>query len=166
MEMKLCGKAWLVGKNVDTGTIISARFMTKTDNSALGQYCLVDLRPDFTAGVKPGDILVAGENFGCGSAREQAPVALKECVSCVIAESFARIFYRNAIGLGYYAIELPDATKRIREGDIVEVNMKDGRVVNKTKNESYDITPFPKFLEEIYAAGGLLGYIGNKISEQ
>lgn len=160
------GRAWVFGDDVDTGTIISARYMTKADNSGLPAYTLIDLRPDFTEGAQPGDVLVAGRNFGCGSSREHAPFVLKRRVACVIADSFARIFYRAAVNLALRVIELPDATEHIREGDTVAVDLDAGKIHNRTSGRSFDIQPMPGFMKRIYDMGGLYAYVEKRIREE
>ncbi len=160
------GRAWVFGDDVDTGTIISAKYMTKADTSGLPAYTLIDLRPDFTEGAKPEDVLIAGRNFGCGSSREQAPFVLKKRVSCVIADSFARIFYRAAVNLALRVIELPDATEKIKEGDSVSVDVDAGKIRNQTTGQSYDIHPMPEFMKSIYDRGGLYAYVEERLKEK
>ena len=157
------GRSWVFGNNVDTGTIISARFLTGTDNSDIGRYCLVDSRPEFPTDAKPNDILVAGKNFGCGSSREHAPIAVKQRVRVVVAESFARIFFRNAVNIGLYVVELPDASSRITDGDEVEVDLERGIVTNLTRDETWNVAPMPGFMKDIYSNNGLYGYIKSKM---
>lgn len=166
MSKTFRGRSWLFGDNVDTGTIISARFMTGTDNSNIGAYCLIDARPEFSAEVKPNDILVAGTNFGCGSSREHAAIAIKQRVGVVVAESFARIFFRNAINTGLYVVELADASKRIADGDDVEVDLERGTVTNHTRGETWPVPAIPDFMKDIYANEGLYGYIKAKMEER
>ena len=153
------GRSWVFGDNVDTGTIISARFLTGTDNSNIGQYCLIDVNPEFPKTAAGNDVIVAGRNFGCGSSREHAALAVKQKVGVVVAESFARIFFRNAINLGLYVVELKDAPSKIADGDEVEVNLRKGAVTNVTRGESWDVPPMPAFMKSIYDNGGLYGYI-------
>lgn len=163
---KFNGNAWCFGDNVDTGTIISARFLTGTDNSDIGAFCLIDERPEFSKEAKKNDILVAGKNFGCGSSREHAPLAVKQRVSVIIAESFARIFFRNAINIGLYVIELPDTAKIISDGDAVEVDLRKGLIINKSKDIERKINPMPDFMKNIYDCDGLYGYIKNRIDQE
>lgn len=166
MNTTFRGQSWLFGDNVDTGTIISARFLTGTDNSDIGQFCLVDERPEFPKGAKPNDILVAGKNFGCGSSREHAAIAIKQRVKVVVAESFARIFFRNSINTGLYVVELPDARNRISDGDDIEVNLEEGVVINHSIGETWRVTAIPDFMKEIYDNDGLYGYIKAKMEER
>ena len=157
------GRGWVFGDNVDTGTIISARFLTGTDNSKIGQYCLIDARPEFPVDAQPNDILVGGKNFGCGSSREHAPIAVKQKVRVVVAESFARIFFRNAVNIGLYVVELPDASRRIADGDEVEVDLAQGTVTNVTRGETWNVPAMPEFMKDIYSNEGLYGYIKSKM---
>ena len=155
--MQAKGYAHKYGNNVDTDVIIPARYLNITDKKKLAAHCMEDIDPGFQKAVKPGDIMVGGQNFGCGSSREHAPMVLLECgISCVIASSFARIFYRNAINIGLPILECPQASKGIEGGDQVEVDFGTGTITNLTKNESYTAEPFPEFIQEIIAAGGLL----------
>lgn len=160
------GRAWVFGDDVDTGTIISAKYMTKADTSDLPAHTLIDLRPDFAEHAKPEDILVAGRNFGCGSSREHAPFVLKKRVACVIADSFARIFYRSAVNLALHVIELPGATESIKEGDTVSVDLDGGKIRNLTSGQSFDIHPMPEFMKRIYDMGGLYSYIGERMKTE
>lgn len=146
--------------NVDTDVIIPARYLNTKDHAELASHCMEDIDPDFVKSVKPGDIIVAGENFGCGSSREHAPIAIKASgVSCVIATTFARIFYRNAINIGLPILECPEASKGIEDGDQVEVDFSKGEIRNVTKNETYTAAPFPEFIRGIINAGGLMASI-------
>lgn len=146
--------------NVDTDVIIPARYLNTKDHAELASHCMEDIDPDFVQNVKPGDIIVAGENFGCGSSREHAPIAIKASgVSCVIATTFARIFYRNAINIGLPILECPEASKGIDDGDQVEVDFSKGEIRNVTKNETYTAAPFPEFIRGIINAGGLMASI-------
>jgi 3-isopropylmalate/(R)-2-methylmalate dehydratase small subunit len=165
MKTQFRGRAWLFADNVDTGTIISARFMSGTDNSDIGAYCLVDARQEFSKEAKPDDILVAGKNFGCGSSREHAPLAIKQRVRIVIAESFARIFYRNAINIGLYVVELPDASKLIADGSDIEINLQEGWVRNHKSGKSWRIPLLPDFMQRVYDCEGLYGYIKSRVEE-
>lgn len=151
------------GNNVDTDVIIPARYLNIHDPEELASHCMEDIDADFVNKVKTGDIVVAGENFGCGSSREHAPLAIKCAgVSCVIAETFARIFYRNAINIGMPIIECPEAAKAIEAGDEVEIDFDSGVITNKTKNQTYQGQAFPPFMQKIIAAGGLVNYINDK----
>ena len=164
--MKFEGNAIKYGDNVDTDVIIPARYLNTIDKKELASHCMEDIDPTFTKRVKAGDIMIAGANFGCGSSREHAPIAIKESgISLVIAKSFARIFYRNAINIGLAIIECEAAAEGIREGDSVEMDLDAGIIYNKTTGEKYETQPFPEFIQKIITAGGLvesvrLGYIG------
>lgn len=148
------------GDNVDTDVIIPARYLNTANHAELATHCMEDIDKEFTSKVKKGDIMVGGANFGCGSSREHAPIAIKESgISVVIAETFARIFYRNAINIGLAILECPEASKKISSGDDVEVNFDTGIIINHTKNETYTAQPFPPFIQEIIAKGGLLNSI-------
>lgn len=155
MEAK--GYVFKYGDNVDTDVIIPARYLNDSDVKALASHCMEDIDAGFVKKVKAGDMIAAGKNFGCGSSREHAPIAIKASgIACVIAETFARIFYRNAINIGLPILECAEASAKIEAGDEIEVNFGTGKIVNHTKNESYQAEPFPKFMQEIMAAGGLI----------
>ena len=155
--MKARGKAFCYLDNVNTDVIIPARYMNTPDAAALAKHCMEDIDPDFVREVRKGDMVVAKENFGCGSSREHAPLALKTCgVSCVIASSFARIFFRNAINIGLAIVECPEAVADIQKGDIVEVDFGLGAIRNERSGNTFKIEPFPPFLQKIIDAGGLL----------
>ncbi|HNX64462.1 MAG TPA: 3-isopropylmalate dehydratase small subunit [Oscillospiraceae bacterium] len=155
--MKAFGKVHKYGDNVDTDVIIPARYLNTSDHKELAAHCMEDIDADFVKNVKDGDIMVANMNFGCGSSREHAPIAIKASgISCVIASTFARIFYRNAINTALPILECDEAAKKIQSGDEVEVDFDTGLIVNKTKNETYQAEPFPEFIKEIINAGGLL----------
>lgn len=157
MNMKAKGHVFKYGDNVDTDVIIPARYLNVSEPAALAAHCMEDIDKDFIKKVKPGDIIAARKNFGCGSSREHAPIAIKASgVSCVIAETFARIFYRNAINIGLPILECPEASVKIEAGDEIEVDFTTGKINNLTKNESYQAEPFPEFMQEIMAAGGLI----------
>lgn len=158
--MKAKGKVIKYGNNVDTDVIIPARYLNTSDPAELAKHCMEDLDKEFVNKVNKGDVMVAGKNFGCGSSREHAPIALKASgISCVIAETFARIFYRNAINIGLPILECPEAVADISEGDEVGIDFITGRITNYTKSKEYTGTPFPAFMQEIMAADGLIGYI-------
>ncbi|MCL1965251.1 MAG: 3-isopropylmalate dehydratase small subunit [Firmicutes bacterium] len=158
------GKAFKYGDNVDTDVIIPARYLNTFDPGALAEHCMEDIDPSFTGSVRPGDIIVAGNNFGCGSSREHAPLAIKACgVPCVIAGTFARIFYRNAINMGLSIIECPEAAAGISAGDQVAVDLEKGIIQNNTTGKTYATKPFPLFLRRIIDAGGLLNAIREDI---
>lgn len=159
--MQVNGTVHKYGDNVDTDVIIPARYLNTADHKELAAHCMEDIDIEFTKKVKQGDIMVGGANFGCGSSREHAPIAIKESgISCVIAETFARIFYRNSINIGLAILECPEASKSIDAGDEVSVDFDSGVITNLTKNETYQAEPFPEFIKEIIAAGGLLKSIG------
>ena len=158
--MKASGKVFKYGDNVDTDVIIPARYLNTSDPKELAAHCMEDIDKDFVKNVKTGDIIVAEKNFGCGSSREHAPVSIKAAgVSCVIAETFARIFYRNAINIGLPIIECKEAAAGISVGDEVEIDFDSGVITNKTKNETYQGQAFPEFMQKIIKAEGLINYI-------
>lgn len=160
---QLRGRAHVYGDNVNTDVIIPARYLLTHDPAELGAHCLEDLDPDFLTRVRPGDMIVGGENFGCGSSREHAPVAIKAAgVSCVIAQSFARIFFRNAINTGLPALTCREATD-IAAGDELSIDLGAGSIENVTQGRRYQADPFPEFLREIIAAGGLVPYTRKRI---
>ena len=157
--MIIKGKVHKFGDNINTDDIISAKYLITTDEKELGKHCMENIKPDFSKNVEPGDIIVAGKNFGCGSSREHAPLAIKGCgIQAVIAESFSHIFFRNAINIGLVFVELKD-TSDINDSDILEIDLNKGIIKNVTKNKNYSISPFPEFLQRIIQAGGLLNYI-------
>jgi 3-isopropylmalate/(R)-2-methylmalate dehydratase small subunit len=159
-SMLLEGDAWCFGRNVDTDVIIPARYLDTTDVKEMASHCMEDLDPDFCTRVKEGDIIVAKENFGSGSSREHAPLAIKGCgVSCVIASSFARIFYRNAINIGLPILECPEAVEDIETGDRLRIDLEAGRVENLSSGNSFQAAPFPEFMREIISRGGLVQYV-------
>ena len=154
------GKSIKYGDNVDTDVIIPARYLNTSDKKELASHCMEDIDKDFKNKVKPGDIMVAGYNFGCGSSREHAPIAIKESgISLVIARSFARIFYRNAINIGLAIIECPEAVDGIADGDEVEADLDAGILYNRTSGESFCTQPFPAFIQKIIENGGLVASI-------
>ena len=160
--MKAKGFVHKYGDNVDTDVIIPARYLNTSNHKELAAHCMEDIDKDFVSKVKPGDIMVGGDNFGCGSSREHAPIAIKESgISCVIASSFARIFYRNSINIGLAILECDEASKKINSGDEVEVDFDNGIIKNITKNESYKAEPFPEFIKNIINSNGLLNSIKN-----
>lgn len=161
--MKASGRVHRYGDNVDTDVIIPARYLNTSDPKELAMYCMIDIDPDFTGRVKQGDIIVAGKNFGCGSSREHAPIAIKASgISCVIAENFARIFYRNSINIGLPIIECPEASKEIEAGDEVEIDFDSGIIYNLTKKRQYQGQAFPEFMQKIIKSEGLINYINTK----
>lgn len=158
--MKASGFVHKYGDNVDTDVIIPARYLNSPDAKELAQHCMEDIDPDFVKNVKQGDIIVANENFGCGSSREHAPISIKASgVSCVIATTFARIFYRNAINVGLPILECKEASQKIENGDKVEIDFDTGKITNVTKSETYQAEPFPEFIQNIINKGGLLNSI-------
>ena len=157
------GIVFKFGDNVDTDVIIPARYLNSSDPAELAVHCMEDIDKDFIKNVKKGDIIVADKNFGCGSSREHAPIAIKAAgVSCVIAETFARIFYRNAINIGLPIIECKEAAREIENGDEVSVNFDTGVITDITKNTTYQGQAFPEFMQKIIAAEGLVNYINQK----
>ena len=164
--MTIHGRAWTFGDDIDTDIIIPARYLTTTDPAALAAHCMEPVSPEFPKQVRAGDIVVGGKNFGCGSSREHAPVALKGCgVAAVIAPTFARIFYRNAFNVGLPAIESPAAAAAIRQGDEVEVDLAAGAIRNLTRGQSYAFTPIPAFMMELVAAGGLMSWLRHEMQK-
>ena len=158
--MKALGKVFKYGDNVDTDVIIPARYLNSSDPAELATHCMEDIDKDFVKNVKKGDIIVANKNFGCGSSREHAPIAIKASgISCVIAETFARIFYRNSINIGLPIIECPEAAKSIEANDELEVDFESGLITNKTKGIQYQGQAFPEFMQKIIKAEGLINYI-------
>ena len=163
--MKAYGTVHKYGDNVDTDVIIPARYLNSSDPAELAKNCMEDIDKDFVKNVSKGDIIVADKNFGCGSSREHAPIAIKASgISCVIAETFARIFYRNAINIGLPIIECPEAAKGIEAGDMVEIDFDSGMIYNKTKGTSFKGQAFPPFMQEIITNGGLINNINKKNS--
>ena len=161
--MQAKGTVFKYGDNVDTDVIIPARYLNSSDPAELATHCMEDIDKDFVKNVKKGDIIVADKNFGCGSSREHAPIAIKAAgVSCVIAETFARIFYRNAINIGLPIIECPEAARGIEAGDEVEVDFDSGKIYNRTKGTEFQGQVVPEFMQKIIAAEGLINYINNK----
>ncbi len=160
--MKFNGTVIKYGDNVDTDVIIPARYLNTSDHKELASHCMEDLDTTFVTRVQPGDIMVAGQNFGCGSSREHAPIAIKASgISLVIAKSFARIFYRNAINIGLAIVECPEAAEGISEGDKVEADLDNGIIRNLTTGKEYKTAPFPEFVQKIIANGGLISSIAN-----
>ena len=156
-------KIYKYGDNVDTDVIIPARYLNSSDPAELATHCMEDIDNTFVKRVQKGDIIVATKNFGCGSSREHAPIAIKAAgVSCVIAETFARIFYRNAINIGLPIIECPEAAKAIEAGDEVEIDFDSGKIYDRTKGMEFQGQPFPEFMQKLIAAGGLVKYTNSK----
>ena len=157
--MKVSGKTYKYGDNVDTDVIIPARYLNTPDAKELAKHCMEDIDTTFASTVKPGEIMIAGKNFGCGSSREHAPLAIKTCgVACVIAATFARIFYRNALNIGLPILECPEAAKAIKAGDTVSVDFDTGVITDETTGKSFQGEPFPPFMQELIAAGGLAAF--------
>ena len=161
--MELKGKVWRYGDNIDTDVIIPARYLNTFDPKELAKHCMVDIDESFAKNVKAGDIMVGGKNFGCGSSREHAPVAIKASgIPVVIAASFARIFYRNGINIGLPLLEIGDAVEKISAGDELKIDTATGTIENLTAGDTYKAHPLPGFVQDIAKAGGLINYIKNK----
>ena len=157
------GRAHKFGADINTDDIIAAKYLNTTDRIELASHCMEHIAKGFMKKVKPGDVMVAGKNFGCGSSREHAPIAIKAAgISCVIAESFARIFFRNSINIGLPIIESKEAADRIRSGDTVKVDTKAGIIKNLARKESYKIEKYPPFMQKIFASGGLMASLKKK----
>lgn len=160
------GKVWRFGQDIDTDLIIAARYLNTSNPEELAKHVMEDADPEFVNKMTPGDIIVADQNFGCGSSREHAPIALKAAgVSAVIAPTFARIFYRNAFNMGLPIFELPESAE-INEGDVVNVDMEKGTITNKTTSKTYSFTPIPEFMQELINAGGLMKFAEQEIAQQ
>ena len=158
--MNATGTAIKYGDNIDTDVIIPARYLNTTDPKELASHCMEDIDKEFAKRVQTGDVMVGGKNFGCGSSREHAPIAIKESgISCVIASTFARIFYRNAINIGLPLLEVGDDVKKIKAGDVLSVDLESGEIVNTTSGETIKATPLPGFIQDIAKAGGLINYV-------
>jgi len=161
----LRGRVHRYGDHVNTDVIIPARYLNTSDVAELASHCMEDIDPGFVNAVKAGDIMVGGEDFGCGSSREHAPLAIKGAgVSCVIARSFARIFFRNAINVGLPVLVCPDAAADAKSGDEVTADLRTGKIENVTQRKAYQAEPFPEFLQQIIAAGGLVGYTKKRLA--
>jgi 3-isopropylmalate dehydratase small subunit len=164
--MKLSGKAWKFGADIDTDAIIPARYLNTSDPEELAKHCMEDADPEFAQRVSAGDIIVAERNFGCGSSREHAPIAIKAAgVGCVIAASFARIFYRNAFNMGLPILESPEASADIVTGEHLELDLSTGVIVNKSRNLTYQAQPVPPFMQELLATGGLIPYVMKRLKD-
>ncbi|NLK52806.1 MAG: 3-isopropylmalate dehydratase small subunit [Syntrophomonadaceae bacterium] len=162
--MKYTARVWCFGNDVDTDAIIPARYLNTADHLELAKHCMEDADPEFPSKVQPGDILVAGKNFGCGSSREHAPICIKAAgVSCVVAQSFARIFYRNAINIGLPILECPEGIEKIQEGSTIEVDIDQGVICDLNTGKTYAATPFPAFMQQIIDQGGLIEYVREKV---
>ena len=164
--MNAKGKTFVYGDNVDTDVIIPARYLNTSNAEELAKHCMEDIDISFKDRVKPGDIMVAGKNFGCGSSREHAPVAIKASgISLVIADDFARIFYRNSINVGLPILECPEAAQKINDGDEIEADFDTGIITDKTTGERFASKPFPEFIKNIMANGGLVGYTESELKD-
>lgn len=162
----ISGNAWVYKDNVDTDVIIPARYLNTSDPKELAKYCMEDIDQTFAKEVKEGDIIVAGENFGCGSSREHAPIAIKESgVSVVIAKTFARIFYRNAINIGLPILENSQLPDEVKKGDVIEVDLASGKIYNRTQNKEYSTAKFPESIQNLIKAGGLVNYTREKLAK-
>lgn len=162
--MQFTGRAWKFGNDIDTDAIIPARYLNTSEPKSLARHCMEDADASFPQKVAAGDIIVAGKNFGCGSSREHAPIAIKAAgVSCVIAKNFARIFYRNAINIGLPIFECPDAAEDIQEGDQITVDAGKGIITNLTTGKTYQAAPFPEFMQQLIEVGGLMKYVARKV---
>jgi 3-isopropylmalate/(R)-2-methylmalate dehydratase small subunit len=158
------GRVHKYGADVDTDAIIPARYLNMSEPEALAKHCMEDIDTDFVNKVKPGDIIVATTNFGCGSSREHAPLAIKAAgVSCIIAKSFARIFFRNAINIGLPVLECAEAVDNTEDGDVLEVDLESGRIRNLTNGKEFTAEPYPEFMAELVSAGGLIEYTRKRL---
>lgn len=163
--MKIKGKVWKFGDNIDTDAIIPARYLNTSDPKELAKHVMEDADKNFPTKVKPGDIIIAGRNFGCGSSREHAPIAIKAAgIQAVIAKSYARIFFRNAFNIGLPIFEVQELIDETDEGDLVEIDMDSGEIVNLTKNKKYTTKPIPEFMQELIKAGGLVEWTKKRLS--
>lgn len=157
--MKMKGKVHKFGNNINTDEIIAAKYLVSTDAKELARHCMQTIRPGFSKSIKVGDIIVAGKNFGCGSSREHAPLAIKGCgIKAVVAKSFAAIFFRNAINIGLPFLKY-EGVDKIKDKDVLEINLKDGIIKNLTQRKTYQASPFPQFLQNIIKAGGLIEWV-------
>jgi 3-isopropylmalate/(R)-2-methylmalate dehydratase small subunit len=164
--MILKGKVYKYGADVNTDVIIPARYLNVSDPAALAAHCMEDIDAEFLNTVKPGDIIVATTNFGCGSSREHAPIAIKASgVSCVIADTFARIFFRNAINIGLPLLESHEAVKNTKAGDILEIDLAKGQIMNTATHKTFSAAPYPPFMSELISAGGLIEYTKNRLAQ-
>lgn len=164
--MEICGKVFKYGDNVDTDVIIPARYLNTADANELAKHCMEDIDATFVSKVAPGDIMVAGRNFGCGSSREHAPLAIKASgISCVIASTFARIFYRNAINIGLPIMECPEAVDSIAADDQLSVDLSSGTITDITSGKTFRAEPFPPFMQDLISAGGLAAYMRKAVQK-
>lgn len=165
--MKLKGRAWKFGDDIDTDAILPAKYLNLADGRKLARHCMEGADPEFVSKIEPGDIIVAGNNFGCGSSREHAPIAIKHAgLGAVVASSFARIFYRNAFNMGLPIVECPAAAQGIGQGEEVELDLESGLIINHSKGETYQARPTPEFMQELLRAGGLIPYIQQKMNKE
>ncbi|MBI4689397.1 MAG: 3-isopropylmalate dehydratase small subunit [Nitrospirae bacterium] len=165
--MIIKGKSWKFGNDVDTDAIIPARYLNTSDPKELARHVMEDADKDFSSKVKSGDIIIAGKNFGCGSSREHAPIAIKAAgIQAVIAKSFARIFYRNSFNIGLPIFESEEASEKIKEGDEIEIDADNGIIKNLSRGETYNANPIPPFMQELIAAGGLVEWTKRKLSRK
>jgi len=161
--MRFKGRVWKFGENVNTDAIIPARYLNTSDPGELAKHCMEDADPSFTGKIEKGDIIFAGENFGCGSSREHAPIAIKASgISCVVAKSFARIFFRNSFNMALPIMECPKAVEAAQEGDEIEVDFEKGEIANHTRDKIHKCHPIPPFMQDLIESGGLMGYIKDK----
>ncbi|MDN3510326.1 MAG: 3-isopropylmalate dehydratase small subunit [Candidatus Jettenia sp. CY-1] len=159
------GTCWKFGDNINTDEIIPARYLNTINTKELASHCMEDIDPNFIKKAKGGDVIVAGDNFGCGSSREHAPIAIKAAgISCVIAKSFARIFFRNAINIGLPIFECPEAVEQIQEGDEIEIDLATAEILNHTSKKKFKFEPFPQEMQEIIQAGGLMNFVKKNIA--
>ena len=166
MDKKITGKVWNFGANIDTDVIIAARYLNSSDPEHLAKYVMEDADPEFPNKLQRGDVIVAGENFGCGSSREHAPIALKAAgVAAIVAPSFARIFYRNAFNMGLPIFELPESLE-IKEGENITIDVDAGEIINNSTNKTYKFTPIPDFMQELIAAGGLINFANLEVAKE
>lgn len=164
--MSLQGKAWKFGNDVDTDIIIAARYLNSSDPGELASHCMEDGYPNFAPNVQTGDVMFAGKNFGCGSSREHAPISIKAAgVSCVVAKSYARIFYRNAFNIGLPILECPEAVDEVKEGDTISVDAATGKIVNLSTGKEYQAVAIPEFMSQIIDAGGLISYVKGRVNK-
>jgi 3-isopropylmalate/(R)-2-methylmalate dehydratase small subunit len=165
--MKIRGKVWKFADNIDTDAIIPARYLNTSDPKELAKHVMEDADKDFPSKVKPGDIIIAGKNFGCGSSREHAPIAIKAAgIQAVVAKSFARIFFRNAFNIGLPIFEVPELIDEAMQGDEIEIDMDTGNIVNLTRNKKYTTKPIPSFMQELIKAGGLVEWTKRKLTAE
>jgi 3-isopropylmalate dehydratase small subunit len=164
--MVLQGRAWKFGRDIDTDVIIPIKYCNITDQKEMARHCMEGIDPDFVSKIKPGDMIVANENFGCGSSREPAPISIKLAgISCVIAKSFARIFYRNSFNVGLPLLISPEACEHIKQGDKLEVNINNGKIHEFTQDISFYAKPIPPFMQQLIRDGGLLNHIARELNK-